>query len=260
MSGMRYDDAESDRLEAVYLGVDMVAQRRHVSGLLNAQRGEGVIDIGSGPGFLAADIAAAVGPDGQVHGVDLSPQMVERATARNSHAWVSYAQADATAIPVEDARFDVAVSTQVAEYVLDIKAFCAEFARVMRPGGRGLVMATDWDAMVWHTEDQPRMNRMLEAFGAHCADRRLPRTLGARLADAGLRVTGVDVFPVVNTSPYEGSYSAGLIPFVDGYVGGASALGAEERAAWRQEQADLAARGAYFFATQRFSFLVQKPE
>ncbi|MEL7174177.1 MAG: methyltransferase domain-containing protein, partial [Pseudomonadota bacterium] len=145
MASMDYDEAAAERLETVYRGTDMAAQRRFTLAQLALSPGERVIDIGSGPGFLAAEMAEAVGPAGAVLGVDISEALLARARARNAHAWLSYAWGDATALPTPDAAFDVAVSVQVAEYVADTEGFCAELARVLRPGGRGLVVATDWD-------------------------------------------------------------------------------------------------------------------
>ncbi|WP_425038083.1 methyltransferase domain-containing protein [Primorskyibacter sp. S187A] len=106
--GMRYDDAAAERLEAVYLGPDVVAQRDDTLRRLAIQTDERVLDIGSGPGFLA--------------------------TQRITQDWLSYRTADAADLPFEDGAFDVVVSTQVAEYVPDIAQFCREVHRVLKPG------------------------------------------------------------------------------------------------------------------------------
>ncbi|WP_159454024.1 methyltransferase domain-containing protein [Roseovarius albus] len=256
---MEYDESFAERLEAVYLGPDVVAQREDTLRRLAVAAGENVLDIGSGPGFLAADLGKASGPTGQVVGVDVSEQMVERARARNTDAWVSYEVADATALPFEDESFDVVVSTQVAEYVPDIKAFCSEVYRVLKRGGRGLILATDWDAVCWHSENPERMKRVLEAFAPHCADSRLPRTLAARLRQAGLQVEDVSYFPIINLDRYEGCYSAMIVPFFTAYIGGQGTVPQEELEDWAAEQVALNDRGEHFFSSGRFSFEVSKP-
>jgi len=144
---MEYDEAAAERLEAVYLGPDVVAQREDTLSRLSISEGEKVLDIGSGPGFLTIALAEATGSSGDVVGVDISQQMVMRAASKSSHSWLSYKVADATALPFTDNRFDVVVSTQVAEYVPDIDAFCSEVFRVLKLNGRGLILATDWDAV-----------------------------------------------------------------------------------------------------------------
>lgn len=134
--GMEYDDAAAERLEAVYLGADVVAQREDTLRRISIQKSERILDIGSGPGFLAAQMADQTGPDGKVIGIDISEQMVARASQRCEQDWLSFRCADATVLPFEDNSFDVVVSTQVAEYVPDVAKFCSEVFRVLKPGGR----------------------------------------------------------------------------------------------------------------------------
>jgi SAM-dependent methyltransferase len=257
---MEYDEAAADRLEAVYLGPDVVAQRADTLRRLNVESGEHVLDVGSGPGFLAQAIADRTGPSGKVVGVDSSDQMITRASARNDRPWLSYRLADATSLPFEASSFDVVVSTQVAEYVPDIEAFCSEVVRVMRPGGRGLILATDWDAVCWHSSDAERMDRVLNAFAPHCADSRLPRTLGARLRGAGLLLEEVSYFPIINLDRYDGCYGEMVVPFIKAYVSAQGTVPEEELEAWADDLRDLNQRGEHFFSTGRFSFLFKKPD
>jgi len=257
--GMEYDAAAAERLEAVYLGPDVVAQRADTLSRISIQSGERVLDIGSGPGFLAAQIADQTGPEGEVVGVDISEQMVERARQRIKSDWLSYRCADATALPFEDAYFDVVVSTQVAEYVPDIGRFCREVFRVLKPGGRALILATDWEGICWHSEHPDRMDKVLRAFAPHCADAKLPRTLGARLRSAGLALDEVSYFSIVNVDRYDGCYGEMIVPFILAYVTDQKTVAEDELQAWAEEQASLNARGEHFFSTGRFSFSASKP-
>ncbi|WP_425038082.1 hypothetical protein [Primorskyibacter sp. S187A] len=125
--------------------------------------------------------------------------------------------------------------------------------------GRALILATDWDGICWHSADPDRIDRVLRAFAPHCADSRLPRTLGARLRSAGLVVDEVSYFPIVNLDRYEGCYGEMVVPFILAYVAGQQTIPEEELQAWAEEQATLNARGEHFFSTGRFSFEVSKP-
>lgn len=256
---MEYDEAAAERLEAVYLGRDIVAQREDTLKRLDLQKGEHVLDIGSGPGFLASDLADLTGPEGKVVGIDISQQMVDRAIRRNQRAWLTYQCADATELPFEDNSFDVVVSTQVAEYVADIDGFSSEVFRVLKPGGRALILATDWGGVCWHSEDPERMQRVLNAFAPHCSDSKLPRKLAARLRKAGLLVEDVSYFPIINVDRYEGCYGEMIVPFIVAYVSGQKSLDAKELHAWADEQDELNARGVHFFSSGRFTFLANKP-
>jgi SAM-dependent methyltransferase len=80
--------------------------------------------------------------------------------------------------------FDAAVCTQVYEYVADMPAALAHARRLLTPGGRLLVLDTDWDSIVWRTGDEARMTRVLAAWDEHLVHRDLPRRLPQLLAEA----------------------------------------------------------------------------
>jgi arsenite methyltransferase len=82
-----------------------------------------------------------------VYDIDTSETMLARARRRD--APVEYGVGDALALPFPDEHFGVAVCTQVYEYVEDIAAALTEARRVLRAGGRLLVLDTDWDSIVW---------------------------------------------------------------------------------------------------------------
>jgi ubiquinone/menaquinone biosynthesis C-methylase UbiE len=114
------------------------------------QPGERVLDTGSGPG-LVAEMAEVVGQSGRVTGLEVSDSMLalgrRRCADPSFRERVAFVKADAAALPFPDGTFDLAVSTQVYEYVADLKAAFAELHRVLRPGGRALVNATAPDRL-----------------------------------------------------------------------------------------------------------------
>lgn len=123
MTGVLRYDAEACRLlEATYTTADVVAQRRLVRQVLALRAGEHVVDIGTGPGLLAAELAVAAGPGGLVCGADISASMLALAGARAGtlppgSAPIALGHADAQQLPYAAASFDAAVCTQVLEYV-----------------------------------------------------------------------------------------------------------------------------------------------
>jgi arsenite methyltransferase len=251
-----FDAEGARRLEAVYITDDVVAQRRITLEALALQPGERVLDIGSGPGLLTLDMGAAVGADGRVCGVDPSESMVAMASARepaDGSAPLEFIAGDAYALPFPDESFDAAVSTQVYEYVQDMPAALAEARRVLRPGGRLLVLDTDWDSVVWHSSDQERMRRVLRAFDEHLADPYLPRKLPRFLADAGFELTRSEVVPMFNVGYKRETYSGGLMSTIASFVAARGSVTEEEAAAW---QDDLTSLGEdYFFSLCRFQFV-----
>ena len=135
---LEFDEEASRRLEAVYLTPDVVEQRRAVREALALRPGERVLDVGSGPGLLAQEMAAAVGAGGRVQGVDISPSMLAIAGRRpgaRGAAPIDARRGRRDLAPFPDRSFDAVVSTQVYEYVADIPAALAEAQRVLAPGG-----------------------------------------------------------------------------------------------------------------------------
>ena len=253
---MDFDERTSRHLEAAYTTPDVVEQRRRVIEILDLRAGERVLDIGSGPGFLACEIAAVVGEGGSVHGVDPSESMLAIAAHRErapGSAPVEFRPGDALELPYPNASFDAAVSTQVYEYVEDMPTALAEARRVLRPGGRLLVLDTDWDSIVWRSSDRERMRRVLAAWDEHLVDPHLPARLTGLLRDAGFTVALRTTIPLFNAGLHPDTYSGGLIGFVSRFVPGRNGITDDEARAWAD---DLAAQGDdYFFSINRYVFV-----
>jgi arsenite methyltransferase len=101
--------------------------------------GERVVDIGSGGGLDAMVAAGAVGEDGAVVGVDMTPAMLERARRNAAAAGITnleFREGFAEELPVPDGWADVVISNGVLNLVPDKVAAYEEVWRVLRPGGR----------------------------------------------------------------------------------------------------------------------------
>lgn len=250
-----FDDRVARALERMYQTPDVVGQRSRLLQALALRPGEHVLDVGVGPGLLAGDMAATVGEKGHVAGVDQSEAMVAMARTRcEAWPWTDFQLADATALPFEDGRFHAATATQVYEYVADMDAALAELARVLAPGGRAMILDTDWDSLVWYTGDRGRMRRVLEAWDEHLHDAHLPATLDRRLRDAGFHVERCEVIPIVNPSLHPHCYSFGILAAIQGFVAGRRGVDEEEAAAWAAELRALGESGDYFFSLNRYLF------
>ena len=101
-----------------------------------------VLEIGSGPGEVAIDIARRL-PGGEVVGIDLAQAMVDHATDRartnDLGSRLRFEVADAVAMPITEASIDVVVSTLSLHHWADPAAVFAEIGRVLRPGGVALI-------------------------------------------------------------------------------------------------------------------------
>src|SRR6185295_10122676 len=259
MSGLEFTDEGARRLESLYLTRDIVAQRSETIKQLALRSGERVLDVGCGPGFLCESIADVVGRDGAVTGIDISSDLIALCKRRNPPKWLAYVVGDATQIGESDAWFDVVACTQVAEYVPDVNRVLCEAFRVLRPGGRAVFVATDWDALVWHSESPDRMVLVMKSWESHCAHPHLPRSLSSQLVGAGLRFDGATVFPILNLKWQDDAYSKGLASLIRDFVRRKNELPPEDLQAWYDEFARLSEAGRYFFSSNRYIFRASKP-
>lgn len=107
--------------------------------------GEQVLDVACGTGLVAFAAADAVGPQGQVLGVDLSGQMVDAARRRAAQRRLSnvgFQRMDAETLALPDASVDVALCALGLMYLPDPERAVDEMRRVLRPGGR--LVAAVW--------------------------------------------------------------------------------------------------------------------
>jgi len=108
-------------------------------GLAEVCPGQTVLDLGSGPGLDSLLAARRVGPTGKVLGVDLCPEMVEKARQNAGLLGlpnVEFVNAGIEKLLLPDASVDVVISNGVFNLCPDKPDVLAEAFRVLRPGGQ----------------------------------------------------------------------------------------------------------------------------
>jgi ubiquinone/menaquinone biosynthesis C-methylase UbiE len=257
---VQFDERVAQRLEALYETDDAVRRRRAVLEALRLEPGERVLDIGTGPGFLTLDMAELVGSVGEVVGIDSSDPMLALAGKRCAgKPQVRFEPGDASRLPLPDSHFDAAVSVQVYEYIPEVEIALAEMYRVLRPGGRGAIVSTDWRSIVWNSKDDARMQRVLAAFAEHCPHQDLPRTLAPRLRSVGFSIDREQVLPQFNPTCDPSTFSYHMIGLIRGFARGRSGVTEQEANDWAEDLQRLGKQGRYFFCLNQYLFVVGKP-
>lgn len=260
MDELAFNEEVGKQLEAAYQVRDAVRRRRLVRAALGATSGERILDVGCGPGFYCAEVLEEVGADGGVVGLDMSPQMLVLAERRcANYENVEFREAEATALPVEDAAFDGALCVQVLEYVRDVPAALAELHRAVRPGGRIVVWDVDWATVSWHSSDPDRMTRVLRAWDEHLVHRSLPRTLASAMASAGFQQIRMEAHSFATLEADPDSYIVATMPIIRRFVPGHNGVSEDEAEAWEAEQRELGDSGEFYFACIQFCFTGTRP-
>jgi arsenite methyltransferase len=104
--------------------------------------GETVLDLGSGAGFDCFLAANKVGPNGKVIGVDMTPEMIEKArinAQKGNYTNVEFRLGEIETLPVADSSVDIIISNCVINLVPDKTRVFSEAYRTLKPGGRLMV-------------------------------------------------------------------------------------------------------------------------
>jgi len=195
-----------DRIARVYDAMNRVMTagldrrwRARAADLAAVGPGDRALDVATGTGELALELARRVGPSGEVVGSDFSEGMLDRARAKGGG--VRWEWGDALDLPYADGSFDAATVGFGARNFADLDRGLREMARVVRPGGRVVVLEITTPTRpplstffaLWFDRVVPVLGRLAGDPDAYAylpsSVRRFPgpEALAARMAAAGLR-------------------------------------------------------------------------
>lgn len=182
----------------------LVADGKRLSHLrMRIAPGHAVLDVGCGPGTDTLTLAELVGPEGRVEGIDHDAAMVAEADLRAADAGrsarVRHRQGDAYALPFADAEFDAARSERLFLHLDDPGRAVAEMVRVVRPGGRVVVMDTDWGTRSVDTPEVELERRIARVLPGTLANGYSGRRLHGLMREAGVQELEIDLVPLCVT-------------------------------------------------------------
>jgi len=139
-----------DRISGVYDRMNQVMTaglhhrwRARAADLAEVRTGDRVLDVATGTGDLAIELAGRVGPEGHVVGSDFSERMLDLARekiAEGAESDVRFEWADAMALPYPDSVFEAATVGFGARNFGDLRAGISEMTRVVKPGGKVVIL------------------------------------------------------------------------------------------------------------------------
>jgi SAM-dependent methyltransferase len=218
-----------------------------------------LIDAGCGTGDMTRRLGALVAPGGSVVGVDTSATMLTEARRRTRDPAlpVEYRPGDVTGLTLPTAGFDGVYSERVFQHLQHPEAGFAELVRVTRPGGRVVVIDTDWGMHAIHGADPSLTRRVIASWAEHAANgwsgRRLPALFnGAGLADPVViadTITSTDVrLPAAEPFATMASVAEGR-----------GLLSRDDARAWLAQLTDASTSGSFFWAVTLFLVAATRP-
>jgi SAM-dependent methyltransferase len=225
----------------------LAVEKARTLDLLQPVAGQRLLDVGCGQGTDARHLSAAVGPGGQVVGLDLSRSLLgeaQRANARQPS--LGFAVADAHEMPFADSAFDGARTERVLQHVEEPSRVLSEMCRVVRAGGRIVTSEPDWGSLVLDSSDPAAAGEVCDAIWRD----RIPnpgigRELVRRLVDVNATIVEVIPTTVVLRSLDLASEMLSLP-----HVASAELL---------EEFRDRDARGRFFAAITGFTVVARAP-
>lgn len=218
--------------------------------LMHIQEGAHVLDVGCGPGIDTIPLAAQVGGSGRVSGVDIDSDMLNEAEQAAAGAGVTerveHLYGDVLALPLEDDSVDACRAERLLQVLpkdISQNEVVAEMLRVLKPGGRMVLVDADWNSASVDYPDWQLERRLMHFFTEHMRPNgNAGRTLMRLLHEQGLVEVEVELFPMLMVDYAQ-------TPFEDWLVKEAVDAGiasTDEMRNWQQELNRRNAAGSFY--------------
>nr|WP_245663403.1 methyltransferase domain-containing protein [Nocardia inohanensis] len=176
---------------------------------LALQTGESALDIGSGTGSEVMHFAEAVGPNGIALGVEPDEHLLHAAERRAAQAGstAKFVSGDAYGLPLASDSYDGVLVERVFQHLTSPARAVGEITRVLKPGGRVVVMDADWGTAIVHPGDRHVVHEVVETLVSRTTNPFAGRQLSGLLTKGGLIVDDIGSHALVQ----DGTAGAGAL-------------------------------------------------
>ena len=218
-------------------------------GVLAPATGEHILEVGCGSGILCRLMAPTIVPGGKITGLDISSEFIkiaqDLAISADLSDSIQWGAGQAESLPFQDANFDGVLAARLLLHVSNPQSILSELMRVVRPGGRVVVMDWDFETLAVDHSNRELTRRLLHwRCDHHGGNNWSGRQLWGLMAATNL--VNLKVVPIVSVAHREND-SLTLSLFRAAQVardGGAIALNEYEE--WVEELRSSLAAGCFF--------------
>jgi ubiquinone/menaquinone biosynthesis C-methylase UbiE len=185
---------------------DMQAVNQKLCETVAAKPGERLLEVGSGSGILCRMLASKLQPGGQIAGVDISPEMTAQAQkyalSEGINSGIAFETGTAEALPYLNASFNCAIAARLLLHAANPDAVIQEMKRVVKPGGRVVMMDWDFETVTVDHPDRELSRRILHWRNDHHGGNNWSgRQLWRRMRAGGIQ--NLSVHPWVSVTHHE---------------------------------------------------------
>jgi arsenite methyltransferase len=264
MSNFEFDEKLAAQLHRLFQTEALQKLRRQYFELFRVNPGELILDVGCGTGANAMALLTHNQGKCRVVGLDNSEPML--AIGRKNLESFSYGSnmsfevGDGHEIPFPDGHFDAAMIIQVLEYSKEPIRMLTEVKRVLRKGGRLFVADTDWDTVVWNSNQKDRTREIVRLWADHEADGWQGRKIPQYLKEAGFSSLEGGVFVITESSFGENDYCYNFTArIMRDYLVRSEKMSAADVDSWLDDLRAKDRAGHFYFSINRYAFVASSP-
>jgi len=232
-------------------------------------RGDTLLDVGCGPGYVTFELASLVGPDGRIIGIDMSERFIAHVRAQAEARGIAHVHAEAQdlgALTLPDWSIDGAFARWVMCFVSNPAAIIERVARAMRPGAAFAILDYSYYEGFRVAPPSANFERVFtvvaESFRTHGGNPNVGMELPAMMIDAGLEVRSIRPLVRVGrpgTPLWEWPRTFFQI-FLPTLVESGSLTAGEEAAFWEDFEARTVNSAAFFMSPPMVEVIGVKPQ
>jgi len=201
LSGAAFSDVDAAGRAADFIAyLDLASSsfrpvKRRALSLLRLEPSQFALDLGCGCGDDLREMANLVAPSGLAIGMDRSAALIEEARRRHAMCGLplKFEEGDAAHLPWSDGFFHACYADRVLQHLNNPDRALRELHRVLKPGGRIVVVERDWEMVRLDAKDATTTNTILQRARTGIVNGWIGQQLSEKLRNAGF--TAIEVYP-----------------------------------------------------------------